>query len=451
MRRAIREHAVDFAALFGLIAVAAVVSLYILNEQRLRFPIIEEKPFVLKGTFSTGQAVTPGQGQTVRVSGVRIGDISKVELEQGRAVLTFDLDQRYRGLVRENWTGLLRPKTGLKDMFVELVPGKSRSAPRAREGWTMPIASTLPDVNPDEFLSALDTDTRDYLKLLLNGARVGLDGRADDLTAVLKRFEPTYRDIAAVSGEVAGRREDLRRLITSLNSLNQELGDADDDLAQLVDSSATVFRAFASERTNLEATVSKLPAALAQTTDTLARVDRMAQVLGPASERLRPAVRALDDANRATRPFAREALPLLRQDIRPFVREARPLLTELEPAAHGLVEAEPNLKRTFASLNRLFNLLAFNKGGREDPGNEDRDEGYLFQLAWLAHQSISIFSGQDAHGVFRPLVTGGSCNVYRSTAESAPGAEFLLGLTGVLQDPNVCGSAPGGAPTTPTP
>ena len=32
----------------------------------------------------------------------------------------------------------------------------------------MPIASTLPDINPDEFLSALDVDTRDYLKLLLN-------------------------------------------------------------------------------------------------------------------------------------------------------------------------------------------------------------------------------------------------------------------------------------------
>ena len=438
MKRAIREHAGDFTALVALVLVATAVSLYILDNQRMRFPLIEEKPFILKGAFSTGQAVTPGQGQTVRVSGVRIGDISKVDLEDGRAIITFEIDQKHRRLVRENWTALLRPKTGLKDMFVELMPGKG-SAPRAREGWTMPISSTLPDVNPDEFFSALDADTRDYLKLLLNGARVGLDGRADDLSQVLKRFEPTYRDIEAVSTQVATRRTELRRLITSLNSLNDELGDSDDDLAQLVDSSATVFRQFAAERTNLSATFNKLPGALARTTDTLEKVDRMALVLRPASQRLRPAVRALDRSNRLTAPAAREIAPLLEKDIRPFVREARPLVRDLRPAVHDLVEAEPDLKRTIHELNRLFNLLGYNKDGREGPEKEDRDEGYLFQLAWLAHQSGSIFAGQDAHGVFRPLVGAGTCNVIKGTAESAPGAEFLLGLTGVLNDPKVCG------------
>ena len=55
------------------------------SNQRLRFPLIEEKPFALEAEFQTAQAVTPGQGQTVRVSGVRIGDISKVELEDGPA------------------------------------------------------------------------------------------------------------------------------------------------------------------------------------------------------------------------------------------------------------------------------------------------------------------------------------------------------------------------------
>jgi len=235
VKRAIREHRTDFLAIIGLMTVAALCSLYILNEQRLRFPIIEDKPFQLQAEFVTGQAVTPGQGQTVRVSGVRVGDIAKVDLEDGRAILTLDLDRKYKGLVRENWTGLLRPKTGLKDMFVELTPGKGE-APRAAAGWRMPIASTLPDVNPDEFLSSLDTDTRDYLRLLLSGARGGLTGRADDLNQVLKRFEPTYRDIARVSTEVAGRRQDLRRLINSLNRLNTELASKDDDLAELVDS-----------------------------------------------------------------------------------------------------------------------------------------------------------------------------------------------------------------------
>ena len=63
----------------------------------MRFPLIEDEPFRLEGEFATGQAVTPGQGQTVRVSGVRVGDISKVELEDGRAIITMDLDREVRG------------------------------------------------------------------------------------------------------------------------------------------------------------------------------------------------------------------------------------------------------------------------------------------------------------------------------------------------------------------
>jgi len=168
-------------------------------------------------------------------------------------------------------------------------------------------------------------------------------------------------------------------------------------------------------------------------------VQRMVETLRPAADTIRPAVRALGRANEATRPFALEAAPLLRNDIRPFVREARPFVDLLGPAAEDLVDAEPELKRSVHVLNRLFNLLAFNKDGREAPDKAGRDEGYLFYLAWLAHQSVAIFSGGDAHGVFRPFILGGTCNVIQNTAETVPGNEYLLGLTGVLNDPAVCG------------
>ena len=51
----------------------------------MRFPFVQAKPYQLKAEFSTAQAVIAGQGQTVRVSGVRIGDIGGVELKDGRA------------------------------------------------------------------------------------------------------------------------------------------------------------------------------------------------------------------------------------------------------------------------------------------------------------------------------------------------------------------------------
>jgi phospholipid/cholesterol/gamma-HCH transport system substrate-binding protein len=445
VKRAIRTHVRDFAAIVGLVTIAALIGGYILSNQRLRFPYLEPEPFQLKAEFQTGQAITPGQGQTVRVAGVRIGDIGKAELKDGRAIVTLDLDEEYKDLVRTNATALLRPKTGLKDMFVELNPG-TKDAPLAKEDFVIPVANTLPDVNPDEILAGLDADTRSYVRLLLDGAGKGLDERGDDLNEVLRRFEPTYRDLAAVSTETAKRRTELRRLVNSLAKLNTTLGRKDDELAQLVDASSRVFRAIASERAGVSETVRRLPGTLKQATTTLDRVEELAGVLGPTSERMRPAVGALREANRRTRPLALEATPRLREDIRPFVRELRPLVRDLRPAAKGLAEGEPGLRRTFRVINRFFNLLAYNKDGREGPEKADRDEGYLFYTGWLVHQVNNLFGSLDAHGPGRPVTYGGTCSTIKNTIGAQEELEALLGLTGAVTDPAVCGgtSAAGG-------
>jgi phospholipid/cholesterol/gamma-HCH transport system substrate-binding protein len=438
MRLFLRRHIRDVIAIIGLGVIACGVGLYILQHQRLRIPLLEAKPFELKAEFPTAQAVVPGQGQTIRVSGVRIGDIGGTELKNGRAIIKMDIDEEFKDLVHTDASAFLRPKTGLKDMFVELNPG-TKSAPRAEEGWTIPIHSTLPDVNPDEFLSALDTDTRDYLRLLINGAGTGLRGRGEDLRDVLKRFEPTYRDLAAVSTEVAKRRAELRRLIHSLAQLNGELANGDDDLAELVQVSSKVFEALASEKANVSATIHELPGALTQLRTSLGQVESMATVLRPTADKLRPVARQLQRTNELVAPFAREAAPIVRDKVRPFVRQARPLVRRLKPAATDLVKSEPGLTRSFTVLNHLFNLLGHNPNGREAPEKTGRNEGFLFYLSWLGHQSNSIFSSQDAHGPMRALTLGGTCATLRGTLQYQPQLEMVLGLTGLLTDPNICG------------
>jgi phospholipid/cholesterol/gamma-HCH transport system substrate-binding protein len=435
--RALRAHARSVAAILGLIVVAAVVSLFILNHQRMRFPW-EPKPYVLRAEFSTAQAVVAGQGQTVRVSGVRIGDVGDVRLRDGKAVVSMQIDPQYRGMIHTDATALLRPRTGLKDMFVDLRPG-SALAPVAHDDWTLPISATAPDVNLDEVLAMLDSDTRDYLKLLISDAGRGLEGRGLDLREVFRRFEPTHRDLARVNSAVATRRESLRRLITSLNQLNGELASHGKDLTGLVASSQAVLHEFAGEQANVSAAVHELPAALTQTTDTLKRVQGFAQVLGPAARKLMPAARALPAANAAVIPLAKEGAPLLRDDIRPFVREARPVVRDLRPSAKGLAAATPALTRAFVQLNSFFNMLAYNPGGREAP-SANRQEGYLFWLAWLQHEGIQLFSSSDAHGVFRPVTLASPCASVKQIVRERPELEFLQGLTGVLTDSNACGN-----------
>ena len=435
---AIRKHFKDFLAVIGLIVIALGVSAYILSNQRMRFPVIEKKPFVLNAEFKTAQAVIAGQGQTVRVSGVRIGDIGDVKLVDGRAVVRMDIDPKYKDMIHTDATALLRPKTGLKDMFIEVNPGTD-DAPVAKKNWTISVDATSPDVNPDEILSTLDSDTRDYLRLLISDTGRGLKGRSGDLRDLFRRFEPTHRDLARVNGAIAERRTNLRRLITSLNALNGELASHGDDIAGLVTSSSAVLHSFAAEEQNISAAVRELPSTLQTTTSSLGQVQRFADLLGPTVERLRPAARALDPANRAIKPFAEEVTPLLANDIRPFVREARPLARDLRPASVNLANAAPGLTRTFKQLNNFFNLLAYNPNGREGPDNKDRQEGYLFWVAWAQHMAIQLFSTSDANGVFRPVTIGAPCATLAQTIKGQPELEFLEMLTPIITDSKACG------------
>ena len=89
VRIAIRKHWLDFVAIIGLILIAGAVAVYILGHQRLTLPgwvpFVGKDFFVVKAEISTAQAVTPGQGQTVNIAGVQVGEISNVELKDGKA------------------------------------------------------------------------------------------------------------------------------------------------------------------------------------------------------------------------------------------------------------------------------------------------------------------------------------------------------------------------------
>lgn len=436
MRLTMRRNLRALVLVIAMFALGSGIGAYVLAHQRLRFPLVEEAPVKLAMELASAQAVAPGQGQTVRVSGVQIGEIGKVGLRDGHALVELLIQPEYEGLIRADATALLRPKTPLKDMFLEVDPGRGKPLD---EGDTVPLRNTLPDVNPDEFLAMLDADTRDYLRLLVNGAGKGLEGRGTDLREVFRLFEPTHRDLARVNGAVATRRARLRRLVTSLDRLSGELAGKEDDLAELVDSAATVFRSYAAEDRNISRAVRELPHALRQTTDTLGKVERLAEVLGPAAENLRPAVRALGRSQVALRPLAREAEPLLRARIRPLVRDARPLVRDLRPAASDLARSTPELTRVFGVLNNFFNMAAFNPRGREGPDVAGREEGFLFWIAWVSHQSANLFATADAHGPFRPSLVSGSCQFFRGLATDQPELEFLMNLTPLLTNPELCG------------
>jgi phospholipid/cholesterol/gamma-HCH transport system substrate-binding protein len=439
VRTAVRKHLGDFVALTLLFAVALAAAGYMLSHQRLRFPFIQSTPMQLKADFAEAQAVIPGQGQTVRVAGVKVGDIGTVALQNGHAVVSLEIDTKYEHLIHQDATALLRPKTGLKDMFIEVEPGTDNS-PLMKAGDHIPVTNTAPDINPDEFLSALDADTRSYLQLLINGAGKGLKGNGTDLRAILKRFEPLHRDLAKVSQAIAERRHNMKHLIHNYASLVDELSNKDHDLRQLVEASNATFKQFAVEDKNISTTVGRLPGALNQTATTLGKVSTLSKELRPALDDLGPVFQQIDKTNHQVLPFVKEATPEIKNQIRPFVRTARPYIRDLRPASQQLATASPDLTSAFKELNRFFNILAYNPGGAEklaSPTDTKRDEGYQFWTAWVAHVTDSMFSTGDASGPLRRAITTIDCNTLRS-AVGATALEPLLGLTDIFNDPGLC-------------
>ena len=395
MRTAIRKHWIDFVAIIGLIVISGAVSIYILDHQRLTLPawvpFVGKDFFVVKAELSTAQAVTPGQGQTVNVAGVQVGEISSVELKDGKALLTLRMEPKY-GRVYKDATVLMRPKTGLKDMVAELEPGTPKAG-RMEDGDVIPVSETLPDVNLDEILASLDADTRDYLTILVGAGAEGLRDNGPELARAIRRFEPTARYGSKVFGALEKRKRNIKRVIHNLSLIMEELGAKDDQVAEFVENSNAVFTTLARQDANLRSTLTELPSALDETQRGLGKAKLLADELGPTLQELRPAARALAPTLRALRPFVRETTPIIRDEIRPFVRASRPTVKELRPAMRDLAAATPDLRRTFSVVNYLLDELAYNPPGVE--------EGYLFWVAWANHLGNQIFTTQDAHGPIR--------------------------------------------------
>ena len=81
MKKALRTYTRDFIAIIVLGVIGLLALFVILSQQSTAlpawFPILGEDRFELKTEFQTAQAITPGQGQTVNLSGVEIGDVDR--------------------------------------------------------------------------------------------------------------------------------------------------------------------------------------------------------------------------------------------------------------------------------------------------------------------------------------------------------------------------------------
>jgi phospholipid/cholesterol/gamma-HCH transport system substrate-binding protein len=440
MRRAFRGHGRDFAAIIGLVLAGIFAVTVILINQRASLPswvpLLGTDRFHLSADFTTAQAVTPGQGQSVDIAGIKVGEVTGVKLENGHAVVSMEVENKYAPLIHSDASLLLRPKTGLNDMVVEVDPG-TQSAPEMKEGTTVSLASTMPNVQPDQILASLDADTQQFLKLLLANGAEALDpakGRDVKLSNALRRLDPFARDIGRISGALATRRASIARSIHNFQLVSTELGNRDQDLVDFIDSSNAALQHFAREQGSIRAAVRELPGTLKETRGALTSANQLALQSGPALKKLIPGAAATPSALRALRGLFVQTVDPIQNQIRPFTVEVRQSVTDLTGASQGLGATAPPLKLAFTRLNQALNAAAYNPEGT--------DEGFLFYVPWLNHDTNLIDTLQDAHGPLRRGLVGESCvtsQLAQGTFAASPFLNTLAQLTSLPNPPDLPG------------
>jgi phospholipid/cholesterol/gamma-HCH transport system substrate-binding protein len=334
----------------GVLALAIVSALVYLGFTK-DVPFLG-KPFEIQAVFESANSVRPNS--PVRIAGVNVGKVARVEPQEGGDGAVVVLAIKDEGLpIHRDATAKIRPRIFLEgNFFVDLKPG-SPTEPVLGNGDSIKVTQTATPVQLDEVLTALQEDTRQDLRDVLDGFSRALteqptaaqDRRADPDTrgeTGAESFNDTY--------------EDAGPSLRSASVFNEALlgVQPDADLARLIDGGAKTTAALARDERALQDLVTNFNRTMAAFAAESGDLQSSIRLLGPTLETANDAFDSLNAAFPATRAFAREILPGVRETpetIRvsfPWIDQTRRLLGEDE--LRGLARDLSPTTRDFSRL-----------------------------------------------------------------------------------------------------
>jgi phospholipid/cholesterol/gamma-HCH transport system substrate-binding protein len=390
----LRRYGRSFVILLALIVVGSAAGFYILLQQRLPNPF--QSFYHVDAAFPTAAAVVPGLGEPVNVAGVRVGQIVGTSLKGGQAIVHMAIDPSKLARLYRNAHAELVANTPLKDMQINIAPG-TRSAGVLPHGATIQASQTTSPIDADELLSALDADTRTWFTSLITDLNGGVQGRGRDIRALLANVGPTSRQLRQITGLLASRRRELAQLVHNLGVVTKATSAKDRQLATVVTAGNQTVAALASQDVALRTSIERLPSTLATTQTTLTDLGTFANALGPTATALIPTAQRLPSTLRDAQTLFQSAVLLPLKQIPAFENAVLPLSEQLPPLQQNLDQAVPALINSFKVLVYTGNELGYVPGGK--------NPGFLYWLAWFAHNSNSFISNSDANGpVWRAML-----------------------------------------------
>ena len=350
----------------------------------------------------------------VRIAGVNVGKVTSVEAadEAGRGTIV-KMEIEDKGLpLHEDMRVKIRPRIFLEgNWFVELQPG-SPTKPVVEEGYRVPVQNTAAPTQFGQVLTALQSDTREDLQVVLDEYGKALaGGGARGYNRSIRYWEDAFRDSAIVNDATRGEQPgDLRAYFRGATRFANGLDRSRERLQSLLTSFAITADAFASEEINLTRAIAELPRTLRTGHRALGELNTAIPPLRRLVADLRPAVRASEPALDAMLPFVRQARALMsRAELRGLVADLRPTVPDLAELNRGGVALQKQLRLLSSCTNEV--IAPWRNDEIQDRNFPASGKVYQEQVKWLP--GISAESRNfDANGQYVRSAANGANYAY---------------------------------------
>jgi phospholipid/cholesterol/gamma-HCH transport system substrate-binding protein len=436
-QRRTRNRVSPFAAGMIVIVLIAILA-FVAFSPSLPF----SSPYQVKAVVANAANIQPRS--PVRIAGVNVGEVKSVDRQGDTTTSVITMAIEPTGLpIYKDAHIKVRPRIFLEgNFFMDIQPGTPGSE-KVPDGGTIPITQTSAPVQLDQVLTALQSDTRKQLQVLVQGYGTALNGKplpgedadqdpsvkgltaGEALNKSLNYSVSALRGVSIVNQATLGTGlHDLSRLIAGQQKVSAALSSNDQNLKDLITNFNRTVAAFASESGNLRSTIHLIPGVL---------------------EAAHPTLVDLNRSFPPTRAFAREILPGVRQNAAtinaafPWITQVRLLVSkpELQGLVHELRPAVSSLSSvTDQSLVLLPQVDLVNRCVIRNilpTGDKKVDDGFLstglpnYKEFWQTMTSLSGESQNfDGNGSYTRFQTGGS-NQTVSTGNTTIGGPPLFG------------------------
>jgi virulence factor Mce-like protein len=385
--------------------------------------------FTLKAVFRNSNNIK--KASPVRIAGVNIGKVSKVEPMPGgvdRSIVSMQVEDK--GLpIHSDATVAVRPRIFLEgNFFVDLKPG-TPSSRTIKDGDTLPEQQASSPVQLDQILSSLQKDTRHNLQTLLAEYGRGVQEGGDGFNRSIKYWEPAYKNSAIVNEATIGQNpHDLSGYIKESGVVAEALDKNPNQLKNLITDFNTTAAAFASQSNALASAIDELPRTLKVGQPALAALNSAFPPVRALASALRPAVRSTGPTIDASLPFIAQARQLVsRAELRGLVADLRPTIPSLALLQSRSIPLYQQVRLASSCQNDVILPWTHDTVPDKAPGMAAKGPVYYEStqpLPGLANESRA----GDANGIyFRVLGGGGTQTFGFKTGTSNPAVGTVLG------------------------